>query len=327
LPIVTIAAEVIVGQYGLVQIRPFDEADAPATAELVRPLQPGILVTPAFLAHRERSEPERAQRRSWLAVEEGEVLGFATSAVKWDEPGALVGRFWIGVRPDRRSGGIGATLYDLAERHAREVGAERLTVEVDDNPDGLRFVEGRGFERVSAEIVSSLDPRVAEVDELDGLLVETSAGGFELKTLQAMGERRDDLAAFYEAAGAWPPGGDETNRITADDLWRYIFERPDLSWDGSFLVLDERGRLVSLASLVVDALQARAENEWTATLPEVRGRRLALLVKLASIRWARQAGIREIVTANDDDNLPMLTLNRRLGYRRLYAQVELARAL
>jgi len=73
--------------------------------------------------------------------------------------------------------------------------------------------------------------------------------------------------------------------------------------------------------------RGRAENDWTATLPELRGRRLALLVKLASIRWAQDAGIREIVTANDDDNVAMLTLNQRLGYRRLYPQVELARAL
>jgi GNAT superfamily N-acetyltransferase len=326
LPIVRIAADAIVGQYGLVQIRPFEAADAQAAAELVAPLQPGILVTPAYLIHRETSEPERAQRRSWLALENGGVLGFATSAVKWDEPG-IVGRFWIGVRPDQRRGGIGAALYDLAERHARATGVQRLTVEVDDDPDGRRFVEARGFEPTSAEIVSSLDPRVAELGELDGLLAATSAAGFDLKTLHAMAGRRDDLAAFYEAAGAWPPGGGEANRISADDLWRYIVERPELSWDGSFVVLDERRRLVSLASLVVDPERRRAENDWTATLPELRGRRLALLVKLASIRWARDVGIREIVTANDDDNVPMLTLNQRLGYRRLYPQVELARAL
>ena len=310
------------------QIRPFGAADAEAAAEIARPLQPGILVTPAYLVHRESAEPERAQRRSWLALESGEVLGFATSAVKWDEPG-VVGRFWIGVRPDRRRRGIGAALYDLAERHARTIGVQRLTVEVDDDPDGRRFVEARGFEPVSAEIVSALDPSVVEVElgELDGLLAVTSAAGFELKTLQIMAARRGDLAAFYEAAGAWPPGGGEANRISADDLWHYIFERPDLSWDGSFVVLDERERLVSLASLVVDPERGRAENDWTATLPELRGRRLALLVKLASIRWARDAGIREIVTANDDDNVPMLALNQRLGYRRLYPQVELARAL
>ena len=50
-------------------------------------------------------------------------------------------------------------------------------------------------------------------------------------------------------------------------------------------------------------------------------------MKLATIRWALNAGIREIVTANDDDNVPMLALSKRLGYRRLYEQVELAREL
>jgi GNAT superfamily N-acetyltransferase len=326
LPIVRIAAEAIVGQYVLVEIRPFEAADAEPVAEIIRPLQPGILVTPAYLAHRERAEPERAKRRSWLAEENGEVLGFATSAVKWDEPGA-VGRLWIGVRPDRRKRGVGAALYELAEDHAREAGVQRLTVEVDDDPDGRRFVEARGYEAISAEIISSLDPRRTDLGELDALAETTAAAGFELQTLQALEGRQDDLAAFYEAAGAWPPGGGEANRISADDLWHFIFERPDLSWDGSFIVLDGEGRLVSLASLVVDLERGRAENDWTATLPELRGRRLALLVKLASIRWARDAGISVIVTGNDDDNVPMLTLNQRLGYRRLYPQVELARTV
>jgi GNAT superfamily N-acetyltransferase len=309
-----------------VEIRPFEAADADAAAELVRPLQPGILITPAYFIHRERSEPQRTRRRTWLADEDGDVVGFATSSVKWDEPG-VVGRFWIGVRPDRRKRGIGAALYELAEGHARRERVQRLTIEVDDDPDGHRFVEARGFEAISAEIVSLLDPERTDLGELDALAESTSAAGFELKTLEAMEGRRDEMAAFYEAAGAWPPGGGEANRVSADDLWRYVFERPELSWDGSFVVLDGQDRLVSLASLVVDRERGRAENDWTATLPELRGRRLALLVKLASIRWARDAGIREIVTANDDDNVPMLTLNQRLGYRRLYPQVELARTL
>jgi GNAT superfamily N-acetyltransferase len=204
------------------------------------------------------------------------------------------------------------------------LGIQRLTVEVDDDPAGRRFAEARGFEPVSAEIVSSLDPESADLSELDALVASAEAAGFRLATLQELAGRQDEVAAFYEAAGAWAPGG---SRITAQELWRLIFERPDLSWEGSFVIVDERERLVSFASLVVDDAFPRAENDWTATLPELRGRKHALLVKLATIRWARDAGIREIVTANDDDNVPMLTLNERLGYRRLYPQVELAREL
>ena len=308
------------------EIRPFEAADALAAAELVQPLQPAILVTAAYLVHRERTEPERARRRSWCAFDDADLVGFATSAVKWDEPGS-VGRFWIGVRPDRRRRGIGAALYKEAGAHALAVGVQRLTVEVDDDPAGRRFVEARGFERISAEVVSSLDPTLTDLGELDALLEATLAAGFELRTLRTMTERSADLAAFYDAAEAWPPGGDESNRIRPDELWRFIFQRPELSWDGSFVIVDERARLVSLATLVVDHSAGRAENDWTATLPDLRGRRLARLVKLATIRWARNSGIREIVTANDDGNVPMLALNERLGYRRLYEQIELAREL
>jgi hypothetical protein len=91
LPIVRIAADAIVGQYGAVEIRPFEAAHATAAAELVRPLQPAIVLTPASLVHRERTEPERARRRSWLAFEDADLVGFATSAVKWTSPASLAG--------------------------------------------------------------------------------------------------------------------------------------------------------------------------------------------------------------------------------------------
>ncbi|MGB2874292.1 MAG: GNAT family N-acetyltransferase, partial [Gaiellaceae bacterium] len=67
------------------------------------------------------------------------------------------------------------------------------------------------------------------------------------------------------------------------------------------------------------------ENEWTATLPELRGRGLARLAKLASIRRAVEEGITEILTGNDPDNLPMRELNRRLGYRELFVRRDFER--
>ena len=89
MPIVTIAPDAIVGQYGHVEIRPFETADAGVVGKLIQPLQPGIVVTGRYMAHREDAEPERAQRASWLGVEGGEPVAYATSWVKWDEPGAV----------------------------------------------------------------------------------------------------------------------------------------------------------------------------------------------------------------------------------------------
>jgi GNAT superfamily N-acetyltransferase len=53
----------------------------------------------------------------------------------------------------------------------------------------------------------------------------------------------------------------------------------------------------------------------TATLPAFRRRGLARLAKLATIRWAAEAGITSILTSNDRENPGMLALNDELGYR------------
>jgi acetyltransferase (GNAT) family protein len=61
--------------------------------------------------------------------------------------------------------------------------------------------------------------------------------------------------------------------------------------------------------------------------PEYRRRGLALLVKLAAAQWAAEAGIERLLTENDEDNVGMLAINERLGYRLLYEQRGWAIAL
>jgi GNAT superfamily N-acetyltransferase len=103
-----------------------------------------------------------------------------------------------------------------------------------------------------------------------------------------------------------------------------VIENPILAGDGSFAVV-HGGAVVAVALLAVDRAHARAENEWTATLPEFRGRRLATLAKLAALRWAAEQQLREVVTENDAVNAPVLELNRQLGYEPLFLKDDLER--
>lgn len=73
------------------------------------------------------------------------------------------------------------------------------------------------------------------------------------------------------------------------------------------------GRPVSYALLTTDE-RGVAENEFTAALPGYRGRGLATLCKLETVRWAKAHGIHTIVTGNDSENAAMLAINRKLGY-------------
>ena len=56
-------------------------------------------------------------------------------------------------------------------------------------------------------------------------------------------------------------------------------------------------------------------NMMTGVDPAYRGRRIALALKLLTIRLARQYAADYIRTNNDSDNAPMLAINRKLGYQ------------
>jgi RimJ/RimL family protein N-acetyltransferase len=70
----------------------------------------------------------------------------------------------------------------------------------------------------------------------------------------------------------------------------------------------------AVSLLIADEESGRGANMFTGTQRAYRGRGLGLAVKLASIAWAREHGITQIATRNDETNAPMLAINRRLGY-------------
>jgi len=57
-------------------------------------------------------------------------------------------------------------------------------------------------------------------------------------------------------------------------------------------------------------------HEYTGVLPEYRGRRIALSLKLLAVRTAQACGAPYLRTHNDSMNGPMLRINRDLiGFR------------
>jgi RimJ/RimL family protein N-acetyltransferase len=189
----------------------------------------------------------------------------------------------------------------------------------------MRFATRLGYEPTEQEIASSLDPKRADLSELEPLLERASAAGLRLVPLRDVLERQRDLFEFYGTSGSWPPAHEPETEITFDDFVGEVLESPLLEPDGSAVLVDADGRIASLAVLAVDRERRRAENDWTGTLPELRERGLARLVKLATIRWAREAGLREIVTSNMSVNIAMLAVNQRLGYRELFVRHDLER--
>jgi GNAT superfamily N-acetyltransferase len=280
-------------------IRELEQKDADAAARL------GIAVNPHRIETGElvRLRASKPRQRDWVAEADGKLVGHAFAGVT----ATGKGRFWIGVHPEQRGRGFGAELYRAVEAYLASAGASRLRTWVDGDPDGERFVRQRGFKLTGADRVADLDPRAVHLARLPEVEV-----GLRLATLA---ETLPEVEELFQRCRA---GEVDLPPDLVEWKWDEL-ELPNLSLEGSFVVLDGE-QPVSLGFLTVDPERRLAYNVLTATLPAYRRRGLALLVKLATTRWAAENGIERLLTENDRENSPMLELNDSLGYRPLYDQ-------
>lgn len=263
-----------------------------------------LVLSAAGLLHRKHSAPARKEYRTFVALDGGEIVGWcATYLREGPDPSGVV---WAGVRHDRRGRGTGTALFEAAAAHLRAVGASTFD-SYTSTPEGVRFLERRGYEQVAAAEVSSVDPRRAPLPG-DGAAVPLASVLDRARELYAL-----HTGALGEVFGA------ELSAQAFEEWTTRTLDGPDLSHQGSHVVLTD-GHVAALAFLTV--VGPRASNEMTATVPQLRGRGLARASKLATLSWAAANGIERIYTANYADNEPMLALNRGLGYEPVATSVD-----
>lgn len=86
------------------------------------------------------------------------------------------------------------------------------------------------------------------------------------------------------------------------------------------------GRPAAFTAVHTDGAD-RYWSAFTACRRDFRGRGLAKLVKLESLRLAREAGLRHAYTSNDATNAPMLAINAWLGYERCASERKFIKRL
>jgi GNAT superfamily N-acetyltransferase len=287
-------------------VRELRRQDAEAVARLAVAVNPHRIETAALVWQRASHAPRKSRRREWVAESGSEIVGHAYAGLLSSNPDR--GRFWIAVHHEQRRRGLGSALYAAVEAHLLAVGSRRSSTWVDGDPAGERFVRERGYELERVDRVLELEVRAVDRPQLP----TPEPGDLRLTPLT---EALDQVEALFARCRS---GELDLPADLREWKWDEL-EHPNLSGDGSFVMLDG-AHPVALGLLTVDLQRGLAYNILTATLPGYRRRGLALLVKLASIEWAAANGIERIVTESDSENSGMLTLNERLGYRPLYDQ-------
>ncbi len=240
--------------------------------------------------------------------------------------------FHLEVDPQHRRRGAGSALLEWTEDRARAAGRAMLLAEVfvpvgdrDSHPDRA-FALHRGYSVSSVEIVRSLklpvDPTVMSSEKArsaaamgDDYVVSTYVNGVPEELRQGVCDASNRL--ILDA-----PTGDvefEPESMTVEDLQTMLdhLRETGRSLVTAVAIHRESGVVAAYTDLAWPQVDQDVVFQWgTLVLPEHRGHRLGMAVKVANLEeLARLAPERKhVLTMNDEQNPWMVRINKDLGF-------------
>lgn len=311
----------------------------------------GAAVAAWHRAFREGNDADREAPTTWTLPELAVWLGQGSQAYRWQAYAAMerdrvlggmlinlplldnprLVQFDLSVPPAQRRRGVGSALYQRMLEVARVEGRDSLLTEVVEPyqgkgpAEGIRFVARRGFTCRSRDLHRVLGLPV-DAATLDRLARHAAArqGGYRIRTWS--GPCPDDLVAGYAVlrgrmASEMPLGSLEyeaehwDQARLRDDEHRQVAQGR-ATWTTVALAPD--GEPIGYTVLAVPAHDPDViyQND-TLVLPEHRGHRLGLALKVANLRAVQAAypDRRLAHTWNAEDNGPMVAVNDAMGFR------------
>ncbi|MFC5468085.1 GNAT family N-acetyltransferase [Cohnella suwonensis] len=300
----------------------------PTTAERLRDDEEKI--PPGQLHYNEEGELMGWDRPKWVAEDgNGQVVAYAIAwRAPWTEAGAII--HTLVVHPDVRGNGVGRALYATVLEWAREVKASRLIDYMKESDErSLAFAERRGYVKERHSFESVLDLGSFEADEkLNASIGEAERSGIRFVTLsEEPGEENErKLHELYRVTHPDIPG------YSGDFPWFEEWKKWNIGLPGvspeRIHIAKDGDRYVGVVTLQHNEQTNAMYHEYTAVLPEYRGRRIALALKMLGIRSALASGAPYLKTHNDSMNVPMLRINRDLiGFRAEPGNYKMVREL
>jgi GNAT superfamily N-acetyltransferase len=246
-----------------------------------------------------------------------------------------VDKCWVElkVHPAYRRRGVGGALAAWAEERGRSAGRAMLLTEVfvpagrrETHPD-RRFAEQRGYRMSSIEIGRSL-PLPVDADLLareDRASAEAMGDAYEVQVhLDGVPEElRQGVCDASNRLMLDAPTGDvefEQESMTVEDYATMLAHQASLGNQvlTAVAVHRESGVVAAYTDLVLPAADPSVVFQWgTLVLPEHRGHRLGMAVKVANLLELerRDPGRTRVKTMNDEQNPWMVKINVDLGFR------------
>jgi GNAT superfamily N-acetyltransferase len=271
-----------------------------------------------------RSDMQEVRAAAWDGDRMVGILGVQAPLLE-NTDSAVV---FVQVRPGHRHQGVGAALLAWAEEAARGLSRSSLLgwvyAPVGGESDATRFAAHHGF-RVELEEGSKVLDLTSGRERWPALAAEAAPHHADYRIVTVWAPIPDALVPGYCVLNAAFMGEVPTGETPVDlEQWdeHRVRDREDRAAragrrDVLTFALDAAGEVVALTELFVDtSMPHRALQGGTLVMPDHRGHRLGLAIKVANLQALVDAypQVEWILTENADVNAAMNAVNERLGF-------------
>jgi GNAT superfamily N-acetyltransferase len=270
--------------------------------------------TVADVAEWRRTFPEGGSEFDLVAVDEQNVIIGHGHLHRM--PWMTAGQFHLDtlVHPSYRGQGVGSALFAGLEKFAQAHGATSLTaVAHAAEQSGVRFAETRGFTIKRHEYVSRLDLADFEEAPVAGVLADLERQGLRFFTY-ADEPREAELYEVVRRNYADMPGVSPDTGYMLLGEWRQRWVEDAESPLDCIIIAADGDQLVGVTRMGWYNDQGEMKTYHSSVIREYRGRKIAVALKLLSIRTARRYGATALLTNNDSRNTAILRVNEQFGY-------------
>jgi len=301
-------------------IRPFayTDADYAAVASIKALIWPD---------HRRTAEELRIFDSNWdkqyllqrlIAEEDGNAVAIAQYNERaWSYVPGKYG-FWIEVRPAYRRRGLGRALHEhiVAVLSVRDL-ISLTTQTREDQPEGIGFLERRGYTVSLREPQSRLDLRAFDPAHFVPLLERVRASGIAIVSLPELQARDPDWKRNWWvldcALAKDVPSSEPVTPQSFEQFERWM-SNPNLLPETYFIALDGDRYIGATGLHKFAADPAKLINDLTGVLREYRRRGIATALKVHAFVAAQRYGA-EMIRTNNEEHNPMYLLNLALGFQ------------
>jgi mycothiol synthase len=249
------------------------------------------------------------------------------------EDGTLFGG--VNVMRAHRRKGLGAELLKAVEREAHTAKAPRILSNTNAAFAGsLEWAIKRHYKEIGRRIESYVDVPSFDGGPLTDAVKRVEASGIRLATVTELLRGRDATATetfwldLWEAeAPMWDdvPWASPTPHWPFEKFKKLAVDSGKMVNDATILALD--GERIAAFTTTGKQGTDRGYTWMTGTGRDYRGRGLATALKVKMLAAAKAAGLRAMLTTNDEPNKAMRGINAKLGYVMLPANIELEKVL